>query len=167
MSLESQAYGPTPMPPRISARYVPETMERTDRDVAKFVATLPTDARDDVATLDRELSRVMAGLPKALYVGKLWGGSDQEIIGYGTFRYTRADKKDVEWFAVGLALQKNYISLYINAVEGREYLAEKYGKDLGKVKVGKSSISFAKLDDIDLDKAVALVEKARDITAGS
>lgn len=142
-------------------------MEKTDRDIAEFLASLPAESRDDMTTLDHEISNVMAGLPKTLYEGKLWGGSDQEIIGYGTTSYTRSDKTRVEWFAVGLALQKNYISLYINVVEDRRYLSEQYGKELGKVKVGKSSISFGSLADIDLDKAVSLVQKARDISTSA
>ena len=64
---------------------------------------------------------------------------------------------------VGLALQKNYISVYLNAVEDRQYLSEKYGSDLGKVKVGKASLSFASVDDIDLDRFTDLVGKARDL----
>ena len=79
----------------------------------------------------------------------------------------RSDGKRVEWFVVGLARQKHYISVYINAVEERQYLAEKYGKTVGKVKVGKSSISFSRLADIEIDRLVALVARARQIAAGS
>lgn len=142
-------------------------MEKTDRDIAEFLASLPEDARDDMVALDDALSKVMDGLPGALFVGKFWGGSDQEIIGYGTYTYKRSDRNDVDWFVVGLALQKHYISLYFSAVEDNEYLAEKYGAGLGKVKVGKSSISFKRLADIDLDATMALVQKARDISAQS
>ena len=53
--------------------------------------------------------------------------------------------------------------MYISAVEGRKYLSEKYGKALGKVKTGKSSISFKTVEDIDLEKLESLLEKAREI----
>ena len=140
-------------------------MERTDRDIAEYIASLPDDVRDDIAALDAVISTVMGGLAKHLWVGKLWGGSDQEIIGYGLQTNRRSDKREVTWFVVGLAVQKNYLSVYVNAVEDRMYLSEKYGSDLGKVKVGKSSISFAGVDDIDLDKLDALVRRARDLTS--
>ncbi len=140
-------------------------MEKTDRDIDEFLASLPDDQRDDMVTLDSVIAKVMAGETRVLYEGRFWGGSDQEIIGYGTMTTTRSDKRTVEWFLVGLALQKHYISVYVSAVEDREYLSEKYGKDLGKVKVGKSSISFKSIDDIDLDKLAALVQRARDIAA--
>jgi hypothetical protein len=140
-------------------------MQPTDRDIDEFLTSIPEGVRNDMITLDREISAVMQGLPRVLLEGKLWGGTDQEIIGYGLDSYVRSDGKRVEWAVVGLALQKNYISVYINTVEDRQYLAEKYGKSLGKVKVGKSSISFARLDDIDLHELVALVTKAREITS--
>jgi hypothetical protein len=139
-------------------------MEKTDRNIAEFIESIPEESRDDIRSLDATISTVMEGLDRVLFVGRLWGGSDQQIIGYGTQKYRRSDKREVEWFAVGLALQKNYISIYINVVEGREYLSEKYGKDLGKVKVGKSSIGFTSLDDIDIAKLTSLVEKARTIS---
>jgi hypothetical protein len=140
-------------------------MQPTDRDNDEFLTSIPEGVRNDMITLDREISAVMQGLPRVLLEGKLWGGTDQEIIGYGLDSYLRSDGKRVEWFVVGLARQKSYISLYVNTVEDRLYLAEKYGKRLGKVKVGKSSISFARLDDIDLHELVALVTKAREITS--
>jgi hypothetical protein len=139
-------------------------MEKTDRDIPEFIESIPEESRDDMRSLDATISKVMKGHDKVLYVGRLWGGTDQEIIGYGTQKYRRSDKREVEWFAVGLALQKNYISIYINVVEDREYLSEKYGKDLGKVKVGKSSIGFRSLDDIDTTKLTSLLEKARGIS---
>jgi hypothetical protein len=142
-------------------------MERTDRNIDEFLAEFPDDIRDDMVVLDRTIAAAMAGHPRVLYTGKFWGGSDQEIIGYGDLAYARPGKPDVEWFIVGLALQKNYISIYVSAVEDREYLSEKYGKDLGKVRVGKSSISFKQAAEIDLEKLAALVTRARHITEAS
>ena len=140
-------------------------MEISDRDIGEFLQGLPDESRADMTALDNAIRGAMAGLPRELYVGKFWGGTDQEIIGYGRYSYTRPNGVHVEWFVVGLAQQKNYISVYVSAVEGDEYLSEKYGPDIGKVKVGKSSISFKAVEDIDLDKLVALVSKARAVAA--
>ena len=102
----------------------------------------------------------MSGHVKTLWEGKFWGGSDQHFIGYGDYSYERADGQTVEWFIVGVASQKHYTSVYVNAVDGDGYLVEKYADSLGKVKTGKSSISFKSLDDIELDVLLDLVGKA-------
>ena len=138
-------------------------MHRSTRDINEFLDGLPEESRDDMKTLDSAFSTVMDGLDRVLFEGTFWGGSEQEIIGYGAGDYTRPNGTTVDWFMVGLALQKNYISVYINAVEDRQYLSEKYGKDIGKVKVGKSSLGFKSVDDIDLGKLTDLVAKAREL----
>ncbi|MGH4023272.1 MAG: DUF1801 domain-containing protein [Pseudonocardiaceae bacterium] len=114
-----------------------------------------------MAELDKAMSRVMGGHPRVLWTGVFWGGSDQAIIGYGDYTYTRPRGKDITWFIVGLAVQKNYLSVYVNAVEDHQYLAEKYAARLGKAKVGKSSISFKRLADINVDALLDLVEHAK------
>ena len=136
-------------------------MEISATSVDQYLAELDGQLAADMRTLDAAISAELPDEPRDLYVGKFWGGSDQEIIGYGRFSYERSDKKRVDWFLVGLARQKNYYSIYVSAVEGSEYIAEKYGKSLGKVKVGKSNISFNAIDDIDLEKLATLVAKAR------
>ncbi len=82
-------------------------MEKTNRDIGGYLESLPDHAQQDMKALDVAISETMAGLPKTLFEGKLWGGSDQEIIGYGTYTYRRSDKRQVEWFVIGLALQKS------------------------------------------------------------
>lgn len=138
-------------------------MERTDRNVDDFIGSLPDDARNDISAIDGVIAEVMSGLPRVLYTGVFWGGSDQEIIGYGDMDSPRSDGTTVEWFVVGLAKQKNYLSLYVNVVEDRKYLSETYGKKLGKVKVGKASISFGSADEIDLEELRSLVTRAREV----
>lgn len=140
-------------------------MERTDRDIADYLARLPDDVRGDMETLHELMADVMTGEPVALYVGKFWGGSDQEIIGYGEQNYQRSDKTKVEWFDIGIAVQRNYLSVYLNAVEDGKYVSEKYGRDLGKVKVGKASLGFASVDDIDLARLRTMAERTRQLTS--
>lgn len=85
------------------------------------------------------------------------------MIGYGAFPYKNYKKEDIMWPVVSLANQKNYISVYVCAVENGKYIAEKYKKDLGKVSVGKSCIRFKKIEDVDLDglrRVLKLAEKS-------
>jgi len=136
-------------------------MEKTNRSPAEHIASLPTERREDIERLDALITDLMAGQPKTMWEGRLWGGSDQQIIGYGDYSYTKSNRETVEWFIVGLAVQRNYISVYVNATDGRAYLAENYAERLGKVKVGKSSISFTSIDDVDLQQLSELITEAK------
>ena len=136
-------------------------MEKTDRSPAAHIACLPAERRVDIERLDALITDLMAGQPKTMWEGRLWGGTDQRIIGYGDYRYTKSNGETVEWFIVGLAVQRNYISVYVNATDGRAYLAEGYAERLGKVKVGKSSISFTSVDDVDLQQLSDLITDAK------
>ncbi len=82
------------------------------------------------------------------------------MIGFGKVKYTTKSGCSGDWFVVGLASQKNYISIYACIADGKQYLAEKYAKDLGKVSVGKSCIRFKKLEDLDLKVLVKLLKEA-------
>ena len=136
-------------------------MERTTTKPADLIESMSDDFRHAVGRLHAAISGAMAGHPAIVWTGKFWGGSYQNIIGYGDYSYKRSGSKNVEWFIVGLAAQKNYISVYVNAVEDGQYLTETYADRLGKAKVGKSSISFRSIDDIDLDVLLDLVKAAR------
>jgi hypothetical protein len=61
---------------------------------------------------------------------------------------------------VGLAAQKNYLSMYVNAVDDDGYVLAQYKDRLGKVKVGAASISFKDVDDVNIDVLMELVDVA-------
>ena len=82
--------------------------------------------------------------------------------GYGSFKYKNYKKEIIDWPTVSLASQKNYMSLYICAIDKDGYIAEKYKKELGNVSVGKSCIRFNKVEDLNLEtlkKVILLPEK--------
>lgn len=85
------------------------------------------------------------------------------MLGYGSFKYKNYKKETLDWPTVSLASQKNYMSLYICAVQNGAYIAEKYKHKLGKVSVGKSCIRFKKIEDLNLEelkKVIQLAEKS-------
>ena len=128
-------------------------MKKNSTDIDSFLASLPDESKDDMIKLDNEISKIMKGEVRDLWGGKFWGGSEQSIIGYGDCDYTNSKKEIVKWFMVGLALQKNYISVYLSTYNVKEHAAK-----LGKVKTGSSSISFKRLEDINLNELLKLVE---------
>ncbi len=141
-------------------------MKRVSTSPDEYLASLPAEIRGDMETLDRRISAALPGHRRILWEGVFWGGSEQAIIGYGDYSYVRSDRKPVEWFIVGLARQKNYYSVYVNAADGRRYLTEAYAGRLGKVKAGKSSISFRRLADVEMEVLLELVERAGVLMGG-
>ncbi|MGD9630283.1 MAG: DUF1801 domain-containing protein [Pyrinomonadaceae bacterium] len=137
-------------------------MEKVKTSPDEFIASLPDETRPAVEKLDKQIAKIMKGEERVLWTGIFWGGSEQNIIGYGDLSYERKGKT-VKWFKIGLASQKNYISIYVNAVDGNKYLTQKYGDALGKVKVGASSISFKKTDDLNLDKFTEMLKMASEL----
>jgi hypothetical protein len=137
-------------------------MERTDTDPDVFFASLPETRRNDLERVDAVLSKVMKGHSRVLWGGTFWGGSEQSIIGYGDYTYQRSDKKTVDWFILGLAPQKNYNSIYINASDEDGYLIQKYADRLGKVKVRSAAVTFKSADDLDLEVLEEVATLARD-----
>lgn len=138
-------------------------MNKTKTQIADFIQSLPESERLAMQELHNLISKSIPDAPQVMWEGVFWGGSEQKIIGYGDMKYRRSDKKEVNWFIVGLAQQKNYLTIFLNAVEDSTYLAEKYKGVLGKVKIGKSSISFKKVDDINLDKLEEIIKKGYEL----
>ncbi len=135
-------------------------MERSTTTPDEFIASLADGVRDDIAELDRLITGAMPGQERVLWEGVFWGGTQQRIIGYGAYRSVNRSGGEVDWFKVGLARQKDHISLYINAVADGRYLVQAYADRLGKAKVGSANVTFKRLADIDRDVVVEIVRRA-------
>lgn len=89
----------------------------------------------------------------------LAGGMTGKMLGYGMVPYKSTGKTNyTEWPVIALAVQKNYISLYVCAVIDGQYVAEARKDELGKVSVGKSCIRFKKLSDLDIETVKQIVK---------
>ena len=140
-------------------------MDISDVDVETHLDDISDpDVTDTMRALDRLVTDAMPGRRRVLYEGVFWGGTEQQIIGYGHIVQPRPRGDDVHWFLVGLARQQEHYSLYVNAVADGAYLGQQYKGRLGKVKLGSASIGFKSLDDIDLDVLEELVQRAHEIT---
>lgn len=91
---------------------------------------------------------------------KLWfdNGKNSEhktvsnpTIGYGFHTITYADGKTRDSFQIGLSANKTGISVYILGIKDKTYLANTYGKQLGKASVTGYCIRFKALEDINVD----------------
>lgn len=137
-------------------------MQRTTTAPDDYLASLPDDVREDMTALDAAIAPIFAGHERVLWEGVFWGGSQQQIIGYGDLRQKNSKGGEVEWFAVGLASQKNYLSLYVSVVDDEGYLVQRYCDRLGRVKCSNANVTFKRLSDLDLPVVIEMVTRARD-----
>ena len=77
-------------------------------------------------------------------------------IGYGAYTIKYADGSSREFYQIGLSANTTGISVYIMGVKDRKYLADTYGRTLGKASITGYCIKFKALKDINLD----VLEKA-------
>ena len=123
------------------------------KSVKEYFDMLPKERREPMEFLHKFIMKTAPKLkPNFLY----------NMPGYGSFTYKNNKKEVLDWPIIALASQKNYISIYVCAVDSGEYIAEKYKDELGKVSVGKSCIRFKKLEDINLktlEKVIKLAAK--------
>ena len=117
-------------------------------DVRAFLDSVPDERRraDALAALDL-MSAVTGAEPV------MWGSS---MVGFGTQRYTTADGKQREWFAVGLSPRKAALTLYgLTYYESNQDLLDR----LGPHTTGKGCLYVKRLDELDRGVLVELVER--------
>jgi hypothetical protein len=72
-------------------------------------------------------------------------------IGYGLHAMKYADGTTREFYQIGLSANSTGISVYILGIEDKKYLAQTYGKTLGKASVTGYCIRFKTLKDINIE----------------
>ena len=125
-------------------------MKVTDQ-ITAYLESLPDSKRNDLEVLHQ---RILQLLPKA----KLWflDGKDASgkvvsnpNIGYGHLLLPATNRKDREFYQVGISANSSGISVFIMGLEDRTYLPKTYGEKLGKANVSGYCIKFKSLKDIN------------------
>lgn len=121
------------------------------KTVSEYLANVPSERKELVIFLHNFIKKSAP---------KLKSHFAYNMLGYGSFLYKNYKKESIMWPTIALANQKNYVSVYVCAVDGKQYLAEKYRSELGKVSVGKSCIRFKKLEDVNLPTLKRVIQLA-------
>ena len=129
--------------------------------IAAYITSQPEPKRSDMQALHSTILKVMPAC-------KLWflDGKNSENktvsnpnIGYGFQTIKYADGKTREFYQIGMSANTTGISVYILGIEDKKYLAQSYGKKIGKPSVSGYCIKFKALKDINVD---VLEEAIRD-----
>lgn len=119
---------------------------------AEYIAALEQPRRGEIERLD---GLIRASAP-ALGEAYLHSG----MLAYGPYHYSYGSGREGDWFLVGLASRKAYISLYVTAASEAGYLAESYRDRLPKADIGKSCVRIKRLSDVDMEVVADLIRTA-------
>ena len=122
-------------------------------EIKKYITSQPEPKLSDMQALHRNIMQVMPACKLWFLDGK---NSENKIvsnpnIGYGSHTIKYADGTTREFYQIGLSANKTGISVYILGIKDKGYLAQKYGKKLGKASVSGYCIKFKTLKDINVD----------------
>ena len=127
--------------------------------IKNYINSQPEPKRNDMQELHKFIRRVLPAC-------KLWflDGKNSENktvsnpnIGYGSHTIKYADGTTREFYQIGLSANKTGISVYILGIKDKKYLAQTYGKKLGKASVTGYCIKFKALKDINIDMLEAAI----------
>lgn len=135
-------------------------MEKTSVTIEAYLKTLDFKDQEVMQKLIDLVYRVNPGMEYAVWHGEFWGGGKQTILGFGEYVYETKSGVSGTWFKIGLARQKAYYSLYVTAIKEGKNSTKEYQGRLGKVKMGASSISFTKLENVNLENLEKLFADA-------
>ena len=121
--------------------------------IQKYINSQPEQKRSDMQALHRTILEVMPACKLWFLDGK--NSENQTVsnpnIGYGLHTIKYADGTTREFYQIGLSANKTGISVYILGIEDKKYLAQTYGKVLGKASVTGYCIRFKTLKDINIE----------------
>ena len=129
------------------------------KQIKEYIAAQPESKRSEMLELHSMILAMMPGC-------KLWflDGKDKEgkivsnpNIGYGSKTIGYANGKAREFYQIGVSANTTGISIYIMGVENKKYLAQTFGRDLGKASVTGYCIKFKTFADIKIDVLKAAI----------
>jgi hypothetical protein len=127
--------------------------------IKEYITSQPEPKRSDMQALHSIIQQVMPACKLWFLDGKNSEGKivSNPNIGYGLYTIKYADGKTREFYQIGLSANTTGISVYILGIEDKKYLAETYGKKLGKASVSGYCIKFKALKDINIDVLEAAI----------
>jgi hypothetical protein len=124
-----------------------------EEQIKAYIDSQPEPKRSEMQTLHFHVLQLLPGC-------KLWfldgRNSENKVvsnpnIGYGAYTIKYADGTTKEFYQIGISANTTGISVYILGLKDKTYLAQTYGKELGKASVTGYCIKFKTLKDININ----------------
>jgi len=132
---------------------------KVEDQIRQYISGQPEAKRGDIEALHRTILQISPACKLWFLDGKNNEGKivSNPNIGYGRLTMKYTDGSTREFYRIGLSANKTGISIYIMGIEDKKYLAETFGKDLGKASVTGYCIRFKALKDINPEVLAAAI----------
>lgn len=103
----------------------------------EYIGALEEPRHSDIAKLHERIRELTPAMRSYIDAG---------MLAYGRYEYRYASGRTGDWFCLGLASNKAYISLYAPTLDLQPFVER-----LPKANLGRGCIRFKRLADVDLD----------------
>jgi len=137
-----------------------------EEQIKAYITSQPEPKQRDLQALHHRILQVLPGCKLWFDSGKNSEGKtvSNPNIGYGFYTIKYADGKTRDFFQIGVSANTTGISVYIMGIKDKAYLAQTYGKQLGKASVTGYCIKFKTLKDINIDILEAAIRYGVEVT---
>jgi hypothetical protein len=137
--------------------------------IKTYIDSQPETKRSEMQELHRAILKTMPACKLWFLDGKDETGKtvSNPNIGYGLYSIKYADGTTREFYQIGLSANTTGISVYILGIKDKTYLAQTYGKKLGKASVTGYCIKFKTIKDINIDTLQTAIRDGVKITGKS
>ncbi|HSY28514.1 MAG TPA: hypothetical protein VK832_13485 [Burkholderiaceae bacterium] len=127
--------------------------------IKMYISSQPEPKCSDMQALHRIILQLMPACKLWFLDGKNSEGKtvSNPNIGYGFQTIKYADGKTRDFYQIGFSANATGISVYIMGIKDKKYLAQTFGKNLGKASVSGYCIKFKALKDINIDVLEAAI----------
>jgi hypothetical protein len=128
-------------------------------EIQEYIGAQPEPKRSEMQQLHQMILALMPACRLWFLDGKDEKGKivSNPNVGYGSQIIKYADGKTKEFYQIGLSANTTGISIYILGISDKKYLAQRFGKELGKASVTGYCIKFKTLSDIKMDVLKAAI----------
>ncbi|MBS1494966.1 MAG: DUF1801 domain-containing protein [Bacteroidetes bacterium] len=132
---------------------------KVEEQIKAYIVSQPEPKRSDIQNLHKLILQALPGC-------KLWfsDGKNEKneiianpTIGYGSHTMKYADGKTREVLQIGMGGNTSGVFVHILGIKDKTYLAQTYGKKLGKASLSGYAIKFKNLSDINTDVLIEAI----------
>ena len=125
----------------------------TKDQIKNYIESQPESKRNDMQQLHKFILQLLPRTTLWFLDGR---NNENKIvtnpnIGYGKYSIKYADGSTKDFYQVGMSANTSGISVYIMGIKDKTFLANAYGKKIGKASVTGYCIKFKHLKDINME----------------